>query len=80
MVTEPNEPINAVVEENYNHEQGRGYLEARYNGLTKREYFAAMAMQGLCVVGGNDFNGAHNQRIAEIAVNQADWLINALNK
>lgn len=46
------------------------------NGLTKREYLAAMAMQGICAnsnhIGG--YLGA-----AKEAVKQADALINELN-
>ena len=43
-------------------------------GLTKREYFAAMAMQGIC--GDKEFNGS----VTETAVNLADELIEELNK
>jgi len=43
-------------------------------GLTKREYFAAIAMQGYCSKSSDDFEG-----IAEDAVKQADALIAALN-
>lgn len=53
-----------------------GYV--REWGLTKREYFAAMAMQGLLA------NEAHSYRtnllLAEYAVIVSDELINALNK
>jgi len=52
--------------------------------LTKREYFAAMALQGLCV---QAIAGSHNSDTesfniekADHAVNLADALINALNK
>ncbi len=44
-------------------------------GLTKREYFAAMAMQGLLC---HDDNGP--DRIAGWAVSYADALIEELNK
>ena len=44
-------------------------------GLSRREYFAAMAMQGLQA--SNFENGS--QFIAKIAVEQADCLIKALN-
>ena len=45
-------------------------------GLTKREYFAAIALQGL--LANTDFaDGPHN---AELAVNAADALIAELNK
>jgi hypothetical protein len=43
-------------------------------GLTKREYFAAMALQGLIV------NGNSGVFIANDAVQMADALIEALNK
>lgn len=46
-------------------------------GLTKREYFAAMAMQGLLAA--NAFNGAPKS-IAKYAVDYADELIDALNQ
>jgi len=58
-------------------------------GLTKREYFAAMAMQGLCAT----FSGSPNaerqaekvgktlsETMAIYAVDVADALINALNE
>jgi hypothetical protein len=46
-------------------------------GLTKREYFAAMAMQGLLSTVPESFNGTE---IAQLSVNMADALIEALNK
>jgi hypothetical protein len=47
-------------------------------GLTKREQFAAMAMQGLCA---NEHVTALDQSyIAKFAVMHADALIEALNK
>ena len=59
------------------------------SGLTKREYFAAMALQGLCAT----FSGSPNaerqaekvgktlsETMAIYAVDVADALINALNK
>ena len=46
-------------------------------GLTKREYFAALAMQGILC----DGDGGHSERsLANTAVNMADALIEALNK
>ena len=47
------------------------------HGLTKREYFAAMAMQGLFAV------KQHNDSlklVAKVAVGMADYLIDELNK
>ena len=52
-------------------------------GLTKREYFAAMAMQGLCV---RAIPGSHNtlremlNELPRIAVAMADALIEELDK
>lgn len=45
-------------------------------GLTKREYFAALAMQGLCA--SEDFSGAEEAHVAKISVRQADALLAAL--
>jgi len=47
-------------------------------GITKREYFAARAMQGLC--GSPDYCSETSKKIAEYAVEQADALFAALNK
>jgi len=50
-----------------------------FTGLTKREYFAAMAMQG--VMTGPDYKHVDSaSKVAEWAVAQADALINELNK
>lgn len=46
------------------------------NGLTKREYFAAMAMQGLCA----SITTAFPDELAFDAVKLADAIINELNK
>lgn len=46
-------------------------------GLTKREYFAAMAMQNMTRL---NFNEAHPYEVAEKSVKFADALINELNK
>jgi hypothetical protein len=49
-------------------------------GLTKREYFAAMAMQGYC---GGEFigqSGMPQETIAEWCTKMADALIEQLNK
>ena len=47
-------------------------------GLTKREFFAAMAMQGLCASELVRRTGA--QQLAQFAVEQADALILELSK
>ena len=51
--------------------------EVENAGLTKREYFAAMAMQGLLAGAGKDLPYAD---FAEQAVNCADAIIEQLNK
>lgn len=51
-------------------------------GLTKREYFAAIAMQGIlasCYINGST-ERITGMDIAKDAVNMADTLINHLNK
>jgi hypothetical protein len=50
----------------------------RQNGLTKREYFAAMAMQGL--LASKTEKAMFFERISNDAVNMADALITALNE
>ena len=49
-----------------------------YTGLTKREYFAAMAMKG--IITNKDGLDIKIERIAESAVDMADALIEELNK
>lgn len=49
------------------------------DGLTKREYFAAMAMQGICANSSLAEISSYNS-FAEWSVKQADALIEALNK
>lgn len=51
-----------------------------HDGLTKREYFAGLAMQGmLAAMNGFDATPSFNKFLAESAVKQADALIKALN-
>lgn len=45
------------------------------HGLTKREYFASLAMQGLCA---HDMGFANRTTVADLAVEQADSLLTAL--
>lgn len=47
-------------------------------GLTKREFFAAMAMQGLCA--NSEISDLNDADIADIAVGQAEELVKRLNK
>ena len=55
---------------------GPGDSPAQY--MTKREYFAAMAMQGYVSCG--KFNQVSDKTLAECSVQQADALIKALNE
>jgi hypothetical protein len=67
-MTNANEPINPQNEFSYNMQY--------CSGLTKREYFAAMAMQGLMAC---EYKGTEKQ-FAKKSVGMADALINALNE
>lgn len=55
------------------------YAWSTTNGLTKREYFAAMAMQGIISKRDND-SGVYTKEIVERSVQCADALIEELNK
>lgn len=68
MNTEPNQLAHS-----FNHTAD---TEGNFNGLTKREYFAAMAMQGILSGKGSTINPI---RTANDAVMFADELIKSLN-
>lgn len=51
-----------------------------FQGLTKREHFAALAMQGLCADRHHEDTQAHPKYIALLAVECAEALIAELNK
>ena len=81
MTTNPLEAAFGFAEPRYDVDDGRplGCLTRR--GLTKREYFAALAMQGFQsanIVTDSD-DGMNIKTVAELAVDQADALIAALN-
>lgn len=61
-----------------------GRFKPEYHlGLTKREYFAAMAMQGLLTrvsTHGTELGILESNRISEESVIMADKIIEALNK
>ena len=69
-MTKGHEPINSIPDLN-NH-------PSLWIGLTKREYFAAMAMQGYISCG--KFNQVSDETLAMCSVQQADALIKALNE
>ena len=79
MKTNGDDPINPWQEFNQNF-----CNTAMVPGLTKREYFAALAMQGLCA--NEKFSDFCNDQVPYIreihqeAVKQADYLIAELNK
>lgn len=66
-MTNPNDIVHSL--------QATEFSQSEY-GLTKREYFSAMALQGLLA----NVNHSRNPVHAEDAVFLADALINALNK
>jgi len=67
-MTKPNDPAFPVSPADY----------SAKHGLTKREYFAAMAMQGICANSSLAERSSYNS-FAEWSVQQADALIEALN-
>jgi len=79
-MTNPNHPVNTVTSENIL----TGIMsDSDYVGLTKREYFAARAMQGLLTnYIANGHYGSHESfpMVEEHAVSCADRLIIELNK
>lgn len=82
MKTEPNHSIHAGTFDSQLDAQGGVFPEkisAINKGLTKREYFAAMAMIGMLASGRNDttadYDGLHLE-----SVKHADALIKALNE
>lgn len=71
-MTHGNEPINAIVEDN-NYE-GQLIREAHFYGLTKREYFAGLAIQGMISTSRESY-----KYMVQNAVIASDELITALN-
>lgn len=82
MSTNPNDSINYFIEV-----RGHGNMQYTHHGLTKREYFAAMAMSDLIGkkyghVDGFNGNGICSDAVdcAQLSVMYADALIAELNK
>lgn len=70
-----NDPINSIPDLNEH--------PSSWYGLTKREYFAAMAMQGLAAVNDKGIFDSIELSVefgAKLSVKMADALINALNE
>lgn len=88
MKTNGNDPINTVTMRQTGDDEFRLatekdiregiWLSAR-GGLTKREYFAALAIQGI-LVESKSLDTKNLKTMAGIAVETADALIEALNK
>lgn len=74
MKTNPNEPINLGLIEERDDTGALMYAPQFFLGLTKREYFAAMAMQGMASL---DIDLKDK---VEASVQLADALIKELNK
>ena len=70
-MTNGNEPINPEMGSIGDEDRGGKGIYYNHRGLTKREYFAAAALQGLIVKG--------YEAAARDAVRYADALIDALN-
>lgn len=80
MKTEGNEPITSG-RYKVSHRQDERTIrieEIEFSGLTKREYFAAMAMQGFCA--NENISKEYSETISAYSVSQADALITALHK
>lgn len=75
-MTNGNDPINSVVQTQIN-SYGDERMECTDGGLTKREYFAAMAMQALIT---KSASSLYYKDSTIEAVQIADELIKALNK
>ena len=73
--TKPNDAIHNVFNSKKDYSDDNIY---KSNGLTKREYFAAMALQG--IIANKDGLDIKIERIVESAVDTADALIEELNK
>jgi len=88
MKTNPNEPINpcevGFEDSKIIGERQVSNTTAQVNGLTKREYFAALAMQGILAGHYGYFEGNSDvsvpDEVAKYAIYNADALIKELNK
>lgn len=72
---QPAFPTDHVITDSFGNVEG---IESkRWSGMTKREYFAAMAMQGYCA---NEMTNEKDYDIvAKMAISQADALLHQLN-
>ena len=75
-MTNGNEPINPTTERNWLNQNDTEMVTGVFGGLTKREYFAAMMLQGLVTLSSHQ---ATHQQYASQAIAYADALITELN-
>jgi hypothetical protein len=72
-------PINPIVNKEgfLTSENSEKITKDKYSGLTKREYFAGLAMQGLCA---NSIPGSHHafENLTKEAIMYADELLKQL--
>lgn len=78
MKTNPNDLLNQLPI--FNESESRDATTVSNNGLTKREYFAAMTLVGVLSGRRDMLNTSQGVWAAEAAVEIADNLINELNK
>jgi hypothetical protein len=81
MTTHPDHQAFGFSETRYDPDTRKPIGTLAHRGLSKREYFAALAMQGLIASEtANDFDRSRTpEDVAKLAVDQADMLIEALN-
>lgn len=75
MKTNPNDPIGACIWAEKDRNTGE-VIKSIIPGLTKREHFASLAMQGQV----SHYGAANPESVAKLAVKMADALIQELNK
>ena len=86
MKTNGNEPITAIKDvgfdvdtESIAFDPSKADFRVSFGGLTKREYFAAMAMSGI-LADVRSLSDGSLKTVAESSASIADFLIEALNK
>jgi len=75
-MTNPNDSVDRGLA--YNRETGK--FNGLHKGLTKREYFAAIAMQGMLAYGSRPYTPKGWAELATDAIKSSDALIEALNQ
>lgn len=78
MKCDPNDPARPLRYMVERHGDGEMVIGEQFSGLTKREHFAALMMQGL--ISGSWLSGSTPATVAKLALACADDLITELNK